>query len=469
MNRYKKLVSDTFVFSLGSFSSKILSVLLLKLVTSHMSEDAYSVATKIQTLINLLGPVASLSLADSVLRFGLDKSLSRKKVYSTAVTSSLISMAIGMIFLAMIASIAGFKQYTGLMMVFMFTSEFRWIQQQHLKAKDYIKLYTVDSLLSVVSLVLFTLLFMVVFKLDITGYILSIIMSDLLSILFLMYFGNIRKDFSFSEFDPAIKSRMFRYSLPLIPTAVLWWIVSSSDLFLVSKFLGDTVNGLYSCAYRIPALISFVSVIFFRAWQMSAITQYGTDEYRQYYSKVMSAYSAIMFVGSTGIMLLIQPLTMLLTGEKFWESYKMAPFLIIASLMQSFCNFLSGIYNAAGRNEKSFYTSLVAALTNIVLNIVLIPMVGVQGAAFATMTAYVVCFFIRLKDTRSLVGYKVEWEKLIINSVIILFMAVIILTDAAFMKVWLFIGFLAACAVNAPLLIQTAKKLMHRDGDTADA
>ena len=96
-------------------------------------------------------------------------------------------------------------------------------------------------------------------------------------------------------------------------------------------------------------------------------------------------------------------------------------------------------------------------------------MVGVQGAAFATMTAYVVCFFIRLKDTRSLVGYKVEWEKLIINSVIILFMAVIILTDAAFMKVWLFIGFLAACAVNAPLLIQTAKNLMHRDGDTADA
>jgi O-antigen/teichoic acid export membrane protein len=413
--------------------------------------------------------VASLSLEDSDLRFGLDKSLNRKKVYSTAVTSSLISMAIGMIFLAVIASMAGFKQYTGLMMVFMFTSEFRWIQQQHLKAKDYIKLYTVDSLLSVVSLVLFTLLFMVVFKLDITGYILSIIMSDLLSILFLMYFGNIRKDFSFSEFDPAIKSKMFRYSLPLIPTAVLWWIVSSSDLFLVSKFLGDTVNGLYSCAYRIPALISFVSVIFFRAWQMSAITQYGTDEYRQYYSKVMSAYSAIMFVGSTGIMLLIQPLTMLLTGEKFWESYKMAPFLIIASLMQSFCNFLSGIYNAAGRNEKSFYTSLVAALTNIVLNIVLIPMVGVQGAAFATMTAYVVCFFIRLKDTRSLVGYKVEWDKLIINSVIILFMAVIILADAAFMKVWLFIGFLAACAVNAPLLIQTAKKLMHRDGDTADA
>ena len=64
MNRYKKLVSDTFIFSLGSFSSKILSVLLLKLVTSHMTEDAYSVATKIQNLINLLGPVASLSLAD---------------------------------------------------------------------------------------------------------------------------------------------------------------------------------------------------------------------------------------------------------------------------------------------------------------------------------------------------------------------------------------------------------------------
>ena len=469
MNRYKKLVSDTFIFSLGSFSSKILSVLLLKLVTSHMTEDAYSVATKIQNLINLLGPVASLSLADSVLRFGLDKTLSKRKVYSTAVMTSAGSMAIGMIAIAFIASIAGFKQYTGLMMMFMFTSEFRWIQQQHLKAKDYIKLYTVDSLLSAVSLVLFTLLFMVVFKLDIAGYILSIIMSDLFSIFFLMYFGNIRKDFSISEFDPKLKAKMFRYSLPLIPTAILWWIVSSSDLFLVSKFLGDNVNGLYSCAYRIPALISFVSVIFFRAWQMSAITQYGTDAYRQYYSKVMSAYTAIMFVGSAGIMMLIQPLTMLLTGEKFWDSYKMAPFLIIASLMQSFCNFLSGIYNAAGRNEKSFYTSAVAAISNFVLNLVLIPIVGVQGAAFATMAAYLICFVIRLKDTRNLVGYKVEVEKLLINSGIILFMAIAILADFAFMKVWLFIGFVATCAVNAPSIIQTAKKLLHRDGGTAEA
>ncbi len=462
MNKYKKLAANTFIFSLGSFSSKILSVLLLKLYTAYMTTADYSVATKIQNIINLLGPVVTLSLSESILRYGLKKEYSHKKVYSTAVSLGVMGLAVGMIILLLVATAMGYRSYLTLMMLFLFTSEFRWMQQQHVKAKNYLKLYTVDSILSVFSLLIFSLLFMVVFKLSVSGYILAIVLSDLLSIIFLIYFARIREDFSLDEQDDELRDKMVRYSVPLIPTSILWWIVSSADLFMVSKFLGDDINGLYSCAYRIPGLISFASVIFFRAWQMSAINEFGTPECRAYYTKVFDAYTSMMFVGSAGIMFLLQPLTKLLAAEKFWDSYKLAPFLVTASLMQSFCNFLSGIYNASGSNKKSLTTSAAAATVNLALNLILIPVVKVQGAAFATMAAYFVCFVIRLKDTREIAQYTVNSSKLIANVFLLMLMTILILTDAAFMHLWLCILFLVVCLINSASLIQTGKMLVKR-------
>lgn len=462
MNKYKKLAANTLIFSLGSFSSKILSILLLRLYTEYMTKADYSVATQIQNIINLLGPVVTLSISESILRYGLNKKYNRKNVYSTGVITGLAGMAVGMIVLWLITSFTRFKPYLPLMMVFLFTSEFRWMQQQYTKVRNCIKLYTVDSILSTVSLVIFSLLFMVVFEMGIKGYILSIILSDLCSVFFLMYFARMVPDLKPSYVDEKLRKNMIRYSIPLIPTAVLWWVVSSSDLFMVAKFHGDEINGLYSCAYKIPNLISFVSVIFFRAWQISAITEYNSKERAHYYTRVFGAYVSMMFVASSAIMMLLRPVTKFLTAEEFWDSFRMAPFLVVGVLMQSFCNFLSSIYNAANDNTKSLTTSALAAGINIVLNFILIPIVGVQGAAFATMTAYLCCFVTRLFDTQKIAGYKVDFNNLIINLCILVFMAVVILADAPFMTAWLVAGFIATLAVNLKSILETAFKLLRR-------
>lgn len=462
LNKYKKLAANTLVFSIGSFSSKILSLILLKLYTAYMSKADMSIASQLQNIVNLLGPVVTLSISESILRYGLKKELRKDKVYSTGVLTGVTGIAIGMIVLWIIASLTKFQPYLPLLMILLFTSEFRWMQQQHAKAKDLLKLYTVDSILSVFTLLIFTLILMVVFRLGITGYILSIALSDLCSIFFLIYFGRLNKDFRVQSADPKLRQEMIRYSVPLIPTTILWWVVSSSDQFMVSAFLGDEINGLYSVAYKIPNLISFVAVIFFRAWQISAITEFGTKESRVYYTKVFDSYVSMMFLGSAGIMLFLEIFTKLLTSEEYWESYRMAPFLVVAILMQSFCNFFSSFYNAAGKNRRSLSTSAVAAGVNFVLNLILIPIVGVQGAAFATFAAYFACFAIRLIDTQNIARYTIQWKKLGLNICLLMFMAIVILANASFMYVWLTAGFVGVIIVNIGSVVQTARKIISR-------
>lgn len=463
MNKYKKLASNTIIFAVGSFSSKILSVLLLRLYTGCMTKAEFSTADLVQNLVNLIGPVASLSISDAILRYGLDRHIKRNKVYSTGVAICIFGIIASMCVFPIIGLFKDFRPYIPYMMILLFTSEFRWLNQQYAKVKNYTRLYAVDGVLSVFTLTVFMVIFLIGFKMNIKGYLAALIFSDILSIVFLMYTANMNRDFSMKLVDRNLIRKMVIYSLPLIPTKVLWWLVGSSDKFmLVGIFHLDNENGLYAAAYRIPNFISMVSTIFFYAWQMSAITEGDSPERRKFYTRVFDAYISLMFVGSAGIMLFAKPLTRLLTDKAFWDSYTYTPFLIIASLIMSFCMFLSSIYNVINQNGNSFKTSVLAVVVNMALNLILISLFKAQGAAVATMVAYFVCFIARIADTKKIVKYSVSWRKLVTNFALIFFMAIVILAKMPLSFLWLLLAFLAMLVVNCGSIEQTIRKILGR-------
>ncbi len=462
MDKYKKLASNTLIFSIGTFSSKILSVLLLGLYTGAMSEEGFSVVSKMQNIVGLIGPIAILSIDEALLRYGMEKYINNKKLYSSSVFVALAGILISMCIFPLFSFSPTYKPYIKYMILLLFTSQFRWINQQYAKVKNYIKLFTVDGIFSTVTLALFSVIFLIGFEMNIKGYMLAIILSDLLSIIFVGYMANMHKDFSFKEVDKELISEMIKYTLPLIPTTVLWWVVSSSDLFMVTAFRDESTSGIYACSYKLPNLISIVSIIFFRAWQMSAITEYNSPERKKFYTKVFDAYMSVMFVASAGLMLLIKPLTYLIVDEKFHSSYRFSPYLIIGVLMMSFCTFLSGIYNATNKNGMSLKTSACAAILNFALNIPAIMFFGAQGAAFSTMFAYLVCCIVRIVTTQQIARYSVSWKKLGANLITLFVMALFVITGLPLMYVWLTIGFVAALLINFGPIEATIKKFLPR-------
>jgi len=70
-NIYSKLFSNTIIFAIGSFSSKILVILLLPLYTNALEPSQFSSVDLIIQIANLMLPIATLSIAESIIRFGL--------------------------------------------------------------------------------------------------------------------------------------------------------------------------------------------------------------------------------------------------------------------------------------------------------------------------------------------------------------------------------------------------------------
>ena len=84
MNKYKKLAANTLVFAIGSFGSKILLLFLTRLYTHHIPSEENSTKSLLEQTANFIIPIVTFSIAEAVIRYGLDRDYDNKEVFTSA-------------------------------------------------------------------------------------------------------------------------------------------------------------------------------------------------------------------------------------------------------------------------------------------------------------------------------------------------------------------------------------------------
>lgn len=465
MDKYKKLMANTAVFAIGQFGAKLLSFFLVRLYTAALSKEEYSTADLLYNTLNVLVPVVTFSMSDAIIRFGLDKAYDKRRVYTAANLMTLL----GMVFFALTTPIWNstdtYQGYTMLLFAYCYCSCFRSLASQFVRARGYVRLFAIDGILTTLTQFLCNLVFMLWLKLGITGYILSFIVSDLLSLIFLTVIARLDKCLDTKFIDPKTVRRMIKYSLPLIPTYLLWWITSYADRLFVIHYHGPEVNGLYSFSYKLPTLIMFVTTMFYQAWQMSSIEERNSRTLSKFYKTVFSAYYSLLFTAAAGLTLIAKPFTNILAGgddfkDKGAELYSVI--LIIAVLFQCMCQFLSSIYSVKKRSVNSCTTALVAAVVNLGLDALLVPKYAAYGAAIATAVSYFVCFAVRIADARRYIPFKVDHIRIVLNTAVLTTMAVLVIMKPALYIMWIILCFMFTVILNFGALINTLQRILRK-------
>ena len=468
MNKYKKLMGNTLIFGIGSFGAKFLGFFMTMLYTRCMTEAEYSTADLLYNTVNVLVPLVTFSMADAVIRFGMDKDYDPRRVFTCANVSVLLGMTIFMLFTPLIGKNETIGSYTFLLYIYCYFSCFRQMASQFVRARGYVKLFAADGILTVLVQVISNLVLIWGLKLGVTGYVVSFVISDVSSLLFLTAIAGLHKYVDAFYIDKKVIGEMLRFSAPLIPTYLLWWVTSASDRWFVINMVGETENGIYSIAYKLPTLLMLVTTMFYQAWQMSSIEERNSRGLGKFYETVFGAYSSLLYIAAAGLIMLCKPLTLILTGtaegSRFKEAQIFTPVLIIAMVFQCFCQFLSSVYTTKKRSVNSCATAFVAAAVNIILNFLLIPQYGVWGAAIATAASYFACFAVRLFDARKFIFFKVDYFRFLVNTVIIVFMCVITAKQPSVYWVGLILGFTVCLVYNFDAIIKTLRKILSRGG-----
>lgn len=464
MDKYKRLASNTVIFAIGTFSSKLLSFFLTRLYTEVLSTAQYGVTDLIQQTGNLLLPLVTLGITNAVVRFGLEKGVRKQDVFTTGLLSLLAGMILLVLISPLLSMINLLGEYIGLLCLFVFMSSLRSLCAQFVRAQSRVKLFAVDGILSTATTIGFNVLFLVVLRDTVFGgvfgYIFSIICSDALSVIFLFTTAKLHRYIRFRGINFNQARAMLKYSIPLIPNTILWWITNVSDRYIVAAILGKSANGLYAAAYKIPSLIMLVSGIFMDAWQISAFTEEeGRD---RFYTKVMSTYSSLLFVMASGVILCTRWVPRVLFAQEYYEAWRYIPLLVVAMAFTCMVNFLGSIYMVEKKSVRSLMTAALSAGVNIVLNLWWIPKFGVNGAAAATLVCYLLVFVIRLWDTRRYIRIQWNYLRLIACTVILLVQTVILLLEVPLWILWETLLFGVILILCGKGMLESAKRLLRR-------
>jgi O-antigen/teichoic acid export membrane protein len=428
--RYRKLLGNTVIFAIGSFSSKALVLLLMPLYTRFLTDAQYGAADLITTTSNLLAPFVMLSINEAVIRFGMDKNARRDRVFSAGLAVLIAGFAVFLLLSPVMLGIKLLSSYTFLIYLYVFAACFKGITAQFVRAVGQVRLYAFDGFLATLSTVILNVFFLVKFSLGATGYVLSIIISNLISVAFLFKAGGLAKYVNLRRIDKGLLGAMLRYSVPLIPTTMFWWITMASDRYFVTWHLGEGANGLYAAAHKLPAVITLVSLVFYQAWQISAVSEseMGVRTTR-FYNRIFEYYNCLLFLAASGIILLCRPFTAVWLSASFYESWRYVPFLTVAEVFSTLVTFLGTFYMVSKKNATVPLAIAIGALTNIALNYIFVPIYGALGAAATTVASYCIAYLSRAIDVRRVVKLRIRPLRTGLSLLVLLGQSVLLLAE----------------------------------------
>ncbi|MCL2109697.1 MAG: polysaccharide biosynthesis C-terminal domain-containing protein [Oscillospiraceae bacterium] len=469
MDRYKKLASNTIILALGQFGSKLLVIIMMRFYTGTLGADGYGAVGVITNAGILLMAIVTLSVGESVIRFGLDSKYDKGQVFSIGFTTTITGLLVFIPFIPILGLVNFLADYRFLIYLYVFTGSIKSVCALFVRSTGNVRLFAIDGIFTTVVNVLLNILFLRGFGMGVLGYVLSVVLADLASIIFLFYFGRLSKYLRLFGIDKQLRRFMYRFSIPMIPTAVMWWITGVSSTFFITAMLGIDQAGVYKAAYTFPNIIALVSGIFSQAWNMSAITEKNSRTIAKFYSDVFGFYQSVIYVIAAAMLLMIRfLLNLMAVGADFEGVFRYSPFIIVAVVFSCFSTFMGSVYVASKKSVRSMLTAMSGAVINIVLNLLLIPILGINGAALSTLLSYILVFSVRVIDTRPLVFMDLKPFKMGANLTLLGLMAVIVMMvqDTNIYYISLSVMFVLIIALNYRAALTALRFLLKRKGSS---
>lgn len=412
----------------------------MRLYTSYLNTAQFSTADLIANTANLLIPIACLGIGEGIFKYTAQK-VENKEVFFTNGLAILLYGTLGFLLLSpLLGLVKFFTGYVWLIILYVIVSNLHAVCSQYICACGNTRLFAVQGLLNTALTVALNLVFLPVLDMGVTGYVLSVILADFLTTVFLVVYTKLWRSFRISTISPSVMRGMLKFCLPLIPTTVFWWITSVSDRYLVAYLASPESNGLYAAAYKIPTLLIYFVSIFDGAWKLSALSDANDETARTaFFSRVWRMYTTLGFIGGAFLVLLCRPFAGILFAEEYASAWIYIPVLCVATVFTAFDTFLGSVYYTCGKTVYSLRTALVGAVLNIILNLLLIPSLGAMGASIATFVSYFVVFIVRLATITKLIPFRQERMRTLINTALICLLAVCMtFTDGHYTGFWWF-------------------------------
>jgi O-antigen/teichoic acid export membrane protein len=269
--------------------------------------------------------------------------------------------------------------------------------------------YSIASVVSGITTILLNVLFIAGWHWGAYGMLTASLIGNVASILFVFFAKKIYRYFSPKYLSRATVKELWKYSIPLIPNQLSWWIINASDRTVIYVALGEAFNGIYSAANKFSSIITTVFNIFNLTWAESAALHIRDGDADEFFTKItantVKLFSSLC-LGVIACMPFVFPI--LIRGEKFADAYYQIPILLLSTIFSIFVSLMGSIYVALKKSKEIAKTSTYAAIINLAVNIALVRFIGLYAASISTLVAFLAMSIYRYVDVQKYVKIKLN-------------------------------------------------------------
>jgi len=387
MNKYIRLGKNTFLVFVGNGGSKLITFIMLPFYTRWLSVEGYGVTEIISVYVTLFLGLATACVADAVFIFPKGQPVEKQRAYfSSGLVFAFFSLLLTALLFKIVTVIFSYRGLSNsftdnswLVYGLLIATFLQQYIQQFVRSIDKLKIYSSTGIVLVVCTALFS--FIAIPHWGVSGYVFSLILANIAACLYSLLFSGAFKYFSFKKVNKNNCMEMIKFSFPLVPNAIMWWLVSALNRPLMEHHLGLYAIGIYGIASKFSGILSVLFSIFSVSWQISVMEEFGKEGYSYFYNKM---FRLIV----TGLVLLFFIITVsskfivsILTTPDFYEAWRYIPMLTFGVIFSSISGLVGSNFSAAKKSKYFLYSSIWGIGSSLICNIIFIPRFGIMGAA----------------------------------------------------------------------------------------
>lgn len=439
MNKLKLFLNNFLIYGVGGIIGKIVPLIMVPIITRIMpSTDYFGISDMSNTILSFCSALAIMGMYDAMYRMFFEKEEEqfKKEICSTAFLFTIAtSVIICLIMIALKDYLAkwflGDKELAYLIYIVAIAtlvgatnSIVAAPTRMQNKRIIYLIMNTISPVVSYGISIPLLLTGHYIIALPLAGMITAILSE-------IIFFILNRKWFSFKLFKIKYLKPLILIALPLLPNFVIYWIFDSCDKLMITNMLGVGAEGVYSVGAKFGHVSQLIYTAFAGGWQFFAFSIMKEENQVKTNSRIFEYLGIISFCCSMFVFALSEPVFKLLFEKDYHDAFIIAPYLFLAPLLLMLFQVADNQLLVIKKTWPNLLILSLGAGLNILLNYFLIPVLGIEGAAIATLSGYVlsliicviVLYFMKLikLDLRFyisvilMLGYLCIWRLLTIN------------------------------------------------------
>lgn len=396
---YRRLGINTLLVFIGKGGSALVSLLMLPFYTHWLSPGEYGTVDLITTYSTILLSIGSACIADAI--FVVPKNTSKEECISYF-SSGLLFLFLASLFLLLVSILAGLFRAEGSFIlgnrwnIVFLSLSMVWVNytQQFVRTIDKMNIFSIAGIVHTLAIAILSLVLIPRYNLQ--GYINSLIFSNVIVALFVIVSS---KEYEYIVFESVNKASFFsliRYSIPLIPNSIVWWLVNGLNRPIIESYLGLGALGLYAVAIRFPNLIISLCDVFMNAFSISMIEEYGKANFQSFFNNIFRLVLLVVVVCSIVLSVFSAQIIGIFADKEFFEAWRILPILTVSAVFSCSSTIIGGVFIARKQSKYFFYSSVWGAIASIFFTFLLVKIWGLSGCAVAACISFMIMFISRL-------------------------------------------------------------------------